>query len=121
MDIRQYAREEIERVRPGERRMKIALYKNLTYDSTTILQQPDWLPQGEREKYEMSGYARVSEWIDVEFPPITNDEVIQSALRSIDKAEQEVRERFQAELDRFKNMRANLLALPDRSQVAEHV
>lgn len=99
--------------------MKIALYKNLSYESTPVMQQPDWLPEGEREKYEMSGYARVSEWIDVEFPPLTNDEVIQSALRSIDKAEQEVRKKFQAELDRFKNMRANLRALPVRSQVSE--
>lgn len=101
--------------------MKIALYKNLSYDSVSVLMQPDWLPEAQREKYEMSGYARVSEWIDVEFPQLSNDEVIQSALRSIDKAEQEVREKFQAELDRFKGMRANLLALPVRPQVSETV
>lgn len=91
--------------------MKIALYKDLRFDFISVTQQPDFLPEGESEMYERPGYARISEWIDVEFPTLTNDEVIQSALRSIDASEQEAREKFHAELRKFHDMRSNLLAL----------
>lgn len=91
--------------------MKIALYKDLKFDFISVTAQPGFLPEAEREMYERPGYARVSEWIDVEFPPLSNDAVIQSALRSIDIAEQEAREKFHAELVKFNDMRSNLLAL----------
>lgn len=46
------------------------------------------------------------------FPPLKDESVIRVQLDAIDKMEQATRIKFQAELERFKGMRANLLALP---------
>lgn len=93
--------------------MKIALFQDIQLnDITPVLHQPNYGTDEERENYTVTGYVRISEWIDIEFPPLSTDEVIQSQLKVIDEAEQEARRRFNEQLERFNGMRANLLALP---------
>jgi hypothetical protein len=98
--------------------MKIALFKNVGFDSISIFEPSKYLPDEEKEAYTLPGYVRISEWIDVDFPPLSTDEVVQSQIKVIDEAEQRARDLFHEQLERFKGMRANLLALPAPAQAA---
>lgn len=84
--------------------MKLALFKNTTYSSSTPQACGEWM-EGQRD------YARVSEYVDVEFPPLADEAVIKQQLDALDRTEQELREQFQRHLDGIKNRRAELQAL----------
>jgi hypothetical protein len=98
--------------------MKIALFKDVQFDSTPIFAQPSYGTDEEKDAYTLRGYVRISEWIDADFPQLSTDEVIQSQLKVIDEAEQQARKRFNEQLERFNGMRANLMALPAPAQAA---
>jgi hypothetical protein len=84
--------------------MKLALFKSTEY-STSI-------PQPCGEWMEVSkGYARVSEYVDVEFPPLADEAVIKQQLDALDRTEQELREQFQRHLNGINDRRAELQAL----------
>lgn len=62
-----------------------------------------------------SGYVRLTEIVDVDFPRLTDDETIQRQLAQIDHKEKEVRMEFQRTLDQLNGDRQNLLALPNHA------
>ena len=92
--------------------MKIAKFKEIKHEYESIWEQPMWRPESERDSYQPEGYVRITEWVEVELPPLKGDDVIQVQLEAIDKLEQTTRIKFQEELDRIKELRAQLLALP---------
>lgn len=86
--------------------MKIALFKDARYDwsSPTV-----WT--AEEDKIPLEGYTRCSEIVDVEFPPLSNEEVVRQSLDALDEQERKLRNEFQKQLDGIKNRRAELQAL----------
>jgi hypothetical protein len=64
---------------------------------------------------EYSGWVRVSEYIEVTFPPLPPAVVVESQLKQIDAAEAELRTRFQEKLNELANERAKLLSLTHES------
>lgn len=84
--------------------MKLALFKNTQYsfgDSAAC----------EAVMENCDGYARVSEYVEVDFPPLSDEAAIQQQLGALDRTERELREKFQQHLDGIKSRRAELLAL----------
>lgn len=66
--------------------------------------------QGPRmEKW--SGMIRTTEWEEVTFRPLPAETTIPPQLAALDKAEAELRGRFQEKLNELTNRRASLLAL----------
>lgn len=63
-----------------------------------------------------SGWVRLSEYIEVEFPPLPAAVVVEGQLKQIDTAEQELREKFQQKLNELAEARAKLLSLTHEAQ-----
>lgn len=63
-----------------------------------------------------SGWVRISEYVEVEFPPLPPAIVVEGQLKQIDAAEQELREKFQQKLNELVEARARLLSLSHESQ-----
>lgn len=61
-------------------------------------------------------YVRVSEFAEVEFPPLPVDVVVAGQLKQLDDAEQELRNQFQRKLNELAEARANLLSLGHETQ-----
>lgn len=84
--------------------MKLAIFKRvdpaLSYETV------------KGESYEEdSGFVRISEYVEVEFPPLSSGEVVQKQLEILDKAEGELRSKFQQALAGIQQSRQELLAL----------
>jgi hypothetical protein len=83
--------------------MKIAKYKRLgEYGYETV---------SDEGLENCADYVRVSEFVDIEFPPLESNEVIQRQLNALDRAENEVRAKFQDMLNSIEQQRAELRAI----------
>jgi hypothetical protein len=58
------------------------------------------------------GYIRLSEFVEVQFARRVGEDVIAEQLASLDRAEQQVRERFQEALNEINARRADIQQLP---------
>lgn len=63
------------------------------------------------ENTEKAGYVRLSEYVEVTFPALKQEEIAGKLLGALDIKEQKIRENFQKELDALNETRQNLLAL----------
>lgn len=90
--------------------MKIAKYKHIGsgYSYETVASE-DLSTSPE--------FVRLSEFVDVDFPPLSNSEVIGKQLAALDLAEIDVREKFEGALNTIKRQRSELMALPHREAV----
>jgi hypothetical protein len=87
--------------------MKVALFKDSTYEWAVPLV---W--SAEEDACSLSGgYVRISEIVDVEFPPLSTDAVVEQQLSELDRREREARELFHDQLERIKSRRAELQSL----------
>lgn len=84
--------------------MKVALFKSTEYSWATPIPSEETLENCET-------YVRVSEYAEVDFPPLSNDIVIQQQLDALDRTEQQLRLKFQERLDTINNQRAELQSL----------
>lgn len=88
--------------------MKIATFKRMgtSYPYDIIRPEAD-------EQYLTAdgGYVRTSEYVDAEFQPLKSDQVVQQQLDALDKAEGELRNKFQAALNVLEQQRAELRAI----------
>jgi hypothetical protein len=83
--------------------MKIAKYKRVgEYGYETV--SDDGLEN-------CADYIRISEFIEVDFPPLESKEVIQRHLEALDRTETEVRSKFQEMLNSIEQQRAELRAI----------
>lgn len=57
------------------------------------------------------GYTRVSEYVDIDFPALPPEVVIEGQLKQLDTAETELRSQFQQKLNEIAEARAKLLSL----------
>lgn len=97
--------------------MKIAKFQRIG--------SPDWfavweqLPSGNEPMQE--DYVRVSEYLDINFPPRAPEEIVPAQMAVLDKAEAELREKFAEKLNQIAEQRARLRAItwqpqPDLSE-----
>lgn len=96
--------------------MKIALYKVILSESCSYESIYDEM----HAKFAINGATRISEWIDVEFPPRKPEEFIPEQIAVLDKAEQELRAKFQQKLMEIAEQRGKLLALTYQPAKADH-
>jgi hypothetical protein len=78
----------------------LALFES-TYGSPIILEK----------RYAPDEYVRLSEFIDIELPERVTEEVLNDKLDVLDKAETELRAKYQVELENIKTKRQELLAI----------
>lgn len=57
------------------------------------------------------GYVRLSPWLVIDFPSLESDEIVNSQLAQLDKAEQRAREELQQRLNAINDTRQKILAL----------
>jgi hypothetical protein len=56
-------------------------------------------------------YVRMSEFVEVEFKPLSSEVVVQKQLNALDKSESELRNKFQEALNRIERQREELRAI----------
>jgi hypothetical protein len=58
-----------------------------------------------------SSYVRISEYVEITFPQLQDEIVIDKYIAALDRSEREIRLEFQKKLDDIANQRSNLFAL----------
>lgn len=85
--------------------MKLAQFKTAT----------DWITYYDERQGALMvkehGYTQLSEFVEVEFPPLPIDVVVSGQLKQLDVMEAELRSKFQEKLNELANERAKLLSL----------
>lgn len=84
--------------------MKLAIFKNIACNFETTC-EPNMEGHGD--------YVRLTEYVDVEFQRIKGDEVIEQQINILNRAETDLRNKFQEALNKIDRQRAELLALPN--------
>lgn len=56
-------------------------------------------------------FVRTTEYVEVEFPPLESARVVEKQLEALDKAEQEVRNKFESALRQIERQRQELRAI----------
>lgn len=87
--------------------MKIARFKRLGEHSFETIGTEDGIGG-------IKHYVRLSEYVDVEFPPLQDQAVIEKHIEALDAAESEVRARFQQTLNEIERQRQELRAITYR-------
>ena len=86
---------------------RVAVFKSPAGLFTTVFD----VPEGTPDKDAIGDYARVSEFVDIEFPNRDADGAMQAQLSILDSAEWKAREEFDAKIRRIEDARRSLLAL----------
>lgn len=89
--------------------MKIAKFQttDTRFPWVTFFTQEDF----ERSAHFQKEYVQLSEWVDVDFPPLNQESVVQAKLRVLDAAEVELRQKFSKGLIDIADARSQLLSL----------
>lgn len=90
--------------------MRLALYKS----TSGVVSGYD--PSFGQAMVSGCGYIRISEELDVEFPMLPTEVVVEGQLKQLDAAEQELRSKFQQKLNEISEARANLQSLGHEKQ-----
>lgn len=89
-----------------EKPQKLALFRSPT--DTVLMEYVG------SEHMERTGLVRISEYTEVTFSPLRDDEVVAKALAALDVTEKKIRNEFQAKLDNLVETRSRLLSLPHK-------
>lgn len=92
--------------------MRIAKYSINAANYVHIMECDDW-----REND--SGYIRLSEIVDVEFPPLAAEIVVPQKLAALDEAEKELIAKHVTALEFIQSRRKDLLSLAPPKAVSE--
>jgi hypothetical protein len=88
--------------------MKVAQFKSVIGGYTAVYD--------ERLAKHVTGVVQISEFVDIEFPPLATEEVVQQQLSALDSAETELRAKFDQKLSEINTQRAELRALTHQVQ-----
>jgi hypothetical protein len=93
-------------------KQKVALFQRVgDYSYLTIRNFPLDLSDEDADRCVSDGHVRLSPWLEIEFPSLDTDDVINAQLAQLDKAEQRAREELQQRLNAINDTRQKLLAL----------
>lgn len=91
--------------------MKIARFRRVGVDA---LCQYETFKTEEEAKYIGEDFVQISGYVEVEFPPLTDESIVAQHLSVLDKAESALRNKFQAALSGIEQQRAELRAITFR-------
>lgn len=86
--------------------MKYARFTDPTINMTSIVERDD----DDLDRPFLSD-VRVSEWVEVTFPPRATEEIVQQSLAALDAEQRELVAKHLDELQKIANARAKLLSL----------
>jgi len=89
--------------------MKLALYRNVTASSELVFEDLD-------DKY-LTDYVRISEFIDVDFPPLDNEKIVKKQVSKLREEKKRVQAETQLELNVIDRKISKLLSLPEPGMV----
>jgi len=76
-----------------------------------------WQESMMRKDGALPGYVRISEWVDVDFPPRAQAEVVPEELAQIEEKAQELKSDFAKKMGALEERRAQLLAITDERAI----
>lgn len=91
--------------------MKVAIFKSAVADYTTAYSQ-----EAGEAMVQYQRYTRISEYVEVEFPPLPPETVVEGQLAALTGAETELRNQFEQKLSEIRTVRAKLLSLGHEKQ-----
>lgn len=92
----------------------VALFQSVGIsDWTTVWWAQPGKTDDEADASQPDGYVRISPYIEIEFPALSQDTVVEKQLGQLAKAEAKLRTEFQTSLNNISDLRQKLLALPD--------
>lgn len=94
---------------PLKRNLKLAIFRNVGEAAFTCVQEPIFDTMGH--------YVRLTEYVEVEFPPLQDHTVIQKHLEALDRAEVAITERYFAKLAEIKQQKEELRAITYQPEV----
>ena len=68
--------------------------------------------EAEELDYESGICTRISEWVEIDFPDLPKDELVQGAVASLDKQKEDLVKEYTKKLHAVAVKKANLLSLP---------
>lgn len=83
--------------------MKVAIFKHLEHDFTLV---SDGLLDG------CKSYVRLSEYVDIDFPMITNEAVVTRQVEALEEAKKNIQAQTERKLTEIDRKIGELLALP---------
>jgi hypothetical protein len=86
---------------------RCALIKSMEYGSVCVHGQ-NWRDDDE---VSLPGYVRVSDIVEIEFPPLSDDAVVAGAIRALDETRAELSREFARKLADIDRQKAELLAI----------
>ena len=87
--------------------MRLAIFRRLGEHSSTSACE-EWADG-------CDAYVRLSEFVDVNFPPLKGDDVVQKQLNALDRTESALRDKFQSALNGIEHQRAELRAITHKA------
>ena len=89
--------------------MRLARFKNLDGGYSSICES----------MFEtISGYIRVSEYVEVTFPPLNDAAVVTKHIEALDRAAEAITARYEEKMGEIKRQKAELAALTYQPEVA---
>lgn len=93
-------------------KQKVALFQRVgDYSYLTTRNFSLDLSDEDADRRVADGHVRLSPWLEIEFPSLDDDDVINAQLAQLDKAEQRAREELQQRLNAINDTRQKILAL----------
>lgn len=90
--------------------MKVAIFRKVmgaNWNLDMIVRETDVAPEG----IYVREYTQITDWVEVEFKPLSDQQVVSGQLRQLDTVEMELRQKFADKLAELTEARAKLQAL----------
>lgn len=105
------------RINPVDRKeyiKKVALFQSMTHGYYSVVHAPSYCvdkPE-ELERYNLSGeYVRLSEWMDIDLVPLSNNKLTEAALAALAIERAKLVDEFKKQLAKIDERAANFKAL----------
>lgn len=95
--------------------MKIAIFRKVmgpTWNLDMIVQEKDFSPDG----IYVREYTQITDWVEVEFQPLSDEQVVTGQLKQLDTVERELRNQFADKLAAVAEARAKLQSIAHERQ-----
>jgi hypothetical protein len=101
---------------------KVALYASMEHDWVMVWEvrydaydeRYNKLPDGQMREIPREGYVRLTEPVDIKFTAITDDEMVQKAVESLNEEERKAIEALNAKIASIRDRKSQLLALTNQ-------
>lgn len=96
----------------SDRKYHVALFKHMQFGFITVHGNTSAeLASMRQDAPSLNDYVRVSDVVEVELPPLSDDAVVAGAIKALDETRAEISREFARKLDEIDRQKADLLAL----------